>query len=146
MSTTNVTEEGALVGVLGQEMRITDAPEQLRPFLREFADIGRTAHLIEDEDTEEVVRLLNEGQTDIPEPRMDRVREILERGVGHHNSKLPRGPMVDTGKTSGRRSSEGRAVAFANRINALALGMTKLRQFRERQDDVFKVLAGVASS
>lgn len=47
---------------------------------------------------------------------------------------------------SGRRSAEGRAVGFANRINALALGMTKLRAFKERQNDVFKVLAGVGAS
>ena len=45
-----------------------------------------------------------------------------------------------------RTSTEGRAVAFANRINALALGMTKLRAFRERQEMVFKVLAGVGGA
>ena len=49
----------------------------------------------------------------------------------------------------GRRrttSTENRAVAFANRINALSLGMTKLRAFRERQEAVFKVLIGVTQS
>ena len=44
-----------------------------------------------------------------------------------------------------RRSVEGRAIAFANRINSLALGMTKLRAFRERQEEVFRVLASVVS-
>lgn len=145
MSTTNVTEEGTLIGVLGQEMKIEAAPAEIRPFVREFADIGRTAHMVEEEDTTEVVRLLEAGKTELPEPRIDRVREILERGVGHHNSRPPR-DGAGGGGGSGRRSTEGRAVAFANRINALALGMTKLRAFRERQNDVFKVLAGVGAS
>ncbi|KAH9037336.1 hypothetical protein EDB84DRAFT_1587946 [Lactarius hengduanensis] len=45
--------------------------------------------------------------------------------------------------SGGRRSAEGRAVAFANRVNALALSMTRLPQFRERQAEVFRVLAAV---
>jgi hypothetical protein len=32
---------------------------------------------------------------------------------------------------------------FANRINKLALGLTILRAFKERQAEVFKVLSGV---
>jgi hypothetical protein len=60
---------------------------------------------------------------------------MLEEGVGH-----------DVGQGSeGRRSVEGRAVAFTNRVNALALGLTRLKAFKERQRDVFKVLAGIGS-
>ena len=44
-----------------------------------------------------------------------------------------------------RRSVEGRALALVNRINALALGMMKLRAFKDRQDEVFKILASVSS-
>ena len=46
----------------------------------------------------------------------------------------------------GRRSVEGRAVAFANGVNAVALGITRFPQFRERQAEVFKVLAAVGGS
>ncbi|KAG8811575.1 hypothetical protein FRC17_002399, partial [Serendipita sp. 399] len=42
-----------------------------------------------------------------------------------------------------RRSLEGTAVQFANRINGLALQLTRLRMFQERQDMVFKILASV---
>jgi len=35
---------------------------------------------------------------------------------------------------------EGRAVVFANKVNALRLALTKLKPFRERQEYVFKVL------
>ena len=44
---------------------------------------------------------------------------------------------------SGRRTAEGRAIAFANRVNALVLGMTRVPQFKERQAEVFRVLAVV---
>ncbi|KIM29651.1 hypothetical protein M408DRAFT_22540 [Serendipita vermifera MAFF 305830] len=45
--------------------------------------------------------------------------------------------------TNPRRSIEGTTVQFANRINGLALNMTRLRMFQERQDMVFKILASV---
>jgi hypothetical protein len=52
-------------------------------------------------------------------------------------------PPVPTETTNPRRSLEGSTVQFANRINALALNMTRLRMFQERQDMVFKILASV---
>ncbi|PSR71212.1 hypothetical protein PHLCEN_2v12866 [Hermanssonia centrifuga] len=77
-------------------------------------------------------------------------------GHHHHSSRHSHGsstthyheepPVRPTAAMETRRrttSTENRAVAFANRINALALGMTKLRAFRERQEAVFKVLVGV---
>ena len=98
-----------------------------------------------------VVRALSEGKNP-PPPRLDRVREILRGGVGwayddHHERDSQNG-AEDVGRSDSRRrttSTENRAVAFANRINALSLAMTKIRAFRERQDLVFKVLAGVSS-
>ena len=51
----------------------------------------------------------------------------------------------DEGEDNRRRSVEGRAIILANRVNALALGMLKLRAFRDRQHEVFKILAGVVS-
>lgn len=52
-------------------------------------------------------------------------------------------PPVPTETTNPRRSLEGSTVQLANRINALALNMTRLRMFQERQDMVFKILASV---
>jgi hypothetical protein len=101
--------------------------------MSEFATLGREAAHIEEEDTMEVIRLVQEGREgEVAVPR-------LERGAGYD---------VDGGGTGsgGRRSAGGRAVAFANGVNALALAMTRLPQFKERQDEVFKVLAGVGFS
>ncbi|KDQ51471.1 hypothetical protein JAAARDRAFT_92560, partial [Jaapia argillacea MUCL 33604] len=37
---------------------------------------------------------------------------------------------------SGRETPEGRTVAFVNRVNVVALGLTGLKAFRERQGKV----------
>jgi hypothetical protein len=108
----------------------------------ELGAIGRLAKEMDEQDTEEAMRLAQAGR-DIPPPRMDRVKKMLEEGVGHD---IPRSSSRSSQQDDqGRRSVEGRAVAFANRINALALGLTRLKAFRERQNDVFKVLAGIGS-
>ncbi|GJE89773.1 hypothetical protein PsYK624_058800 [Phanerochaete sordida] len=155
--------EPGIRGVLGKTLTLGECPRELRPFMQELCAIGvATAEIVED-DTLVTVRALSEGR-DAPEPRMDRVREILRGGVGwaydKHHERDPQANGAANGTANGtsngngspvrpsdsrRRttSTENRAVAFANRINALALAMTKLRAFRERQDAVFKVLAGV---
>lgn len=106
--------------------------------MMELAAIGRQAKEIEEQDNELAMKYAQQGR-EIPPSRMDRVIRMLEDGVGCMTSH---GGEEGEG---GRRSVEGRAVAFTNRINALSLGMTKLKAFRERQDDVFKVLAGIGS-
>lgn len=102
--------------------------------MTELAMIGKQAREIEDEDTETAIQFAQEGK-EVPLTRLDRVRMILEEGIGNDSGREAR---------EGRRSVRGRAVMFANRINALSLGMTKLKAFRERQENVFKVLAGIS--
>jgi hypothetical protein len=129
--------DNVVMGVRGVPLTLADCPAPLRPLMSEFSAIGREAAHIEEEDTMEVIRLVQEGREgEVAVPRLERARLLLERGAGYD---------VDGGN-GGRRSAEGRAVAFANRVNALALAMTRLPQFKERQDEVFKVLAGVGFS
>ncbi len=104
--------------------------------MAELAMIGNQAKQIAEEDTEIAIRLAQEGE-EVPLTRLDRVGIILEEGIGNERERRE--------AKEGRRSVQGRAVAFANRINALSLGMTKLKAFRERQEDVFKVLTGIGS-
>ena len=68
---------------------------------------------------------------------------MWEKGVGYENDHNDH----DDGG-GGRRSVEleGGAVAFANKVNALGLALTKLKPFRERQEYVFKVLSGIGST
>ncbi|KAI0819296.1 hypothetical protein BC628DRAFT_1423939 [Trametes gibbosa] len=137
-------DEPVLHGVLGQTLALSACPPALRPFMSELCAIGAAAHAMEEEDSETAVHALQADQ-DPPIPRLERVREIIEGGIGHaYADTVARGAQGSPGDPRRRRTStEGRAVAFANRVNALALGMTKLRAFRERQELVFRVLAGV---
>ncbi|TFK53826.1 hypothetical protein OE88DRAFT_1656182 [Heliocybe sulcata] len=137
VATTCVTNDGDVLGVLGQTLTLAECPRQLKPFMIELASIGNAAREMEEQDDEDAMRLAARGE-DIPPPRLERVRYMLEKGVGHH----VRNEREREEGGGGRRSVEGRAVAFANRVNGLALGLTRLRAFRERQGEVFKVLSG----
>jgi len=129
-----ITPEGAVIGVLGKPLTLAECPHELRPFMMELAAIGHQAKVIEEEDNQTAMALAQHGK-DIPLSRLDRVKMMLEEGVGYEQGLQE--------AQNGRRSVEGRAVAFANRVNSLSLGMTRLKAFQERQNDVFKVLAGV---
>jgi hypothetical protein len=135
-----MTSDGGVIGVLGQTLAISDCPKELQPFMRELAAIGKEAVDMEEEDTRNAMTYAQNGQ-DIPPPRLERVKKIFEEGIGHELESSGR-RSIDEDRER-RRSVEGRAVAFSNRINGLSLALTRLRAFRERQDDVFKVLSGI---
>ncbi|KAI0044013.1 hypothetical protein FA95DRAFT_1608906 [Auriscalpium vulgare] len=122
---TAITPDGSVRGVLGENLTLGQCPPELRPLMLELGSIGHHANEMEEEDTEEAMRRAQRGQ-DIDEPRLERVRAMLEAGAGRAE------------EANGRRSVEGRAIAFANRVNGLALNMTRLKAFRDRQDEVFK--------
>ena len=82
---------------------------------------------IEEEYTEAAIALVQQGRV-MPVPRLERAQMLLEHGAGYDVREGERERDV-----GGRRSAEGRAVTFANRVNALALGKTQLPQFREQQ-------------
>jgi hypothetical protein len=132
-SSTSDADGGAVWLVRGRRLTVAECPAPLRPLMREFVAVGVEAARIEEEDTMAAIALVQEGR-EVPVLRLERARLLLECGVGYD---------VQEGEESGRRSAEGRAVAFANRVNALALSMTRLPQFKERQAEVFRVLAAV---
>ncbi|KAJ7219456.1 hypothetical protein GGX14DRAFT_436232 [Mycena pura] len=136
VATTSMTPDGSVIGVLGQPLTLAQCPRELRPLMTELAAIGRAAREMRDMDDEIAMRCVQDGNA-IPPTRMDRVRLMLEQGVGYAHGRR--------NSEEHRRSVQGRAVSFMNRINALSLGMTALKAFRERQMDVFKVLAGVGT-
>lgn len=136
VATTSMTPDGAVIGVLGQNLTLAQCPPELRPFMAELASIGRVARELQEEDDVTAMQCAQRGE-EIPPTRMDRVRLMLEQGVGYAQGRRD--------NQEGRRSVEGRGVSFTNRINALSLGMTRLKAFRERQSDVFKVLSGIGA-
>ncbi|VDB83987.1 unnamed protein product [Peniophora sp. CBMAI 1063] len=133
VASTAMTPDGGVRGVMGTNLHLEDCPSALRPLMLELAGIGHAATEMEEQDTEEAMRRAAAGE-DIPPPRLERVKTMLEHGVAYERQGAV-----------GRESPEGRAVAFANRINALAIRMTELPAFRQRQNEVFNVLKGVAS-
>jgi hypothetical protein len=105
--------------------------------MMELASIGREAVALAQEDDRIAMDLASRGH-DIPQGKLDRTKQVLLGGVGSERRSID--------DTEGRRASlEGVAVTFANRISALSLGMTRLRAFRERQNEIFQVLSGVNS-
>ena len=136
-SSSRNSDDSVVLGVRGVPLNLSDCPAPLRPLMSEFSAIGREAAHIEEEGTMLAIRLVQDGRDgEVAVPWLERAHLLLERGAGYD---------VDGGN-NGRRSAEGRAVASANRVNALALAMTRLPQFKERQDEVSRVLAGVGSS
>lgn len=137
VASTAITPDGAIIGVLGKPLTLDDCPRPLKHFMIELTQIGRQAKQMEEEDNQSAIEFAQQGQ-EIPISRLDRVKLLLEEGIGSERD------LRDA--RQGRRSAEGRAVAFTNRINALSLGMTRLKPFRERQEAIFEILAGIGSS
>ncbi|TFK71928.1 hypothetical protein BDN72DRAFT_957657 [Pluteus cervinus] len=248
----------AIRGIGSRLFGLSECPDELRPFMAELISIGVAASQMEEEDTATLIQALQLGKEgdEVPQPRMERVKKILEEGIGGNirngrgggsgmamatatnksagtitgsgfskmleegmGGNIGNGVGVGRGRGRGRamatatnrpagathatspltstsglgfssilggacpvghhhshhhthpndqdkynvlhkergreaekfghrrgRSIEGRSVAFANRVNALSLSLTKLRAFRDRQGDVFKVLMSVAGS
>jgi len=140
VATTGMTPDGAIRAVMGQRVTMEMCPRELQPFTRELMAIGSMVKETEEEDNADAIEVISRGG-EPPEPRMERTKKVLENGVGYDRHRLD---SVED-RNSSRRSVRGRAVSLANRINALALGMTRLKAFRDRQNDVFSILAGLGA-
>jgi hypothetical protein len=137
VSTSSMNPDGSVIGILGKRLTVSECPRELQPFMIELSVIGQQAKSMDEEDNQHAMMLAQQGRSDdIPLSRLDRVRLMWEKGVGYEH---------DHDDGGGRRSVEGRAVAFANKVNALGLALTKLKPFKERQEYVFKVLGGIGS-
>ena len=132
-------EDGSVIGILGKRLTVSECPVELRPFMIELSVIGQQATSMDEEDNQHAMKLAQQGLSDdIPLSRLDRVRLRLEKGVGYDDTNRD-------DNRGGRRSVEGHAVAFANKVKAFGVALTKLKLFRERQGYVFKVLGGTNS-
>ncbi|KAG1750280.1 hypothetical protein EDB19DRAFT_1679487 [Suillus lakei] len=118
----------------GHKLTPDACPEPLRPFMMELISIGRDAQVMQDEDNEATIKAIESGDEDIPEPRFERVQAIIVDGV-----RVGGGTADDRCRTR-KMSVEGRVVAFANRVNALGLSISRIKAFRDREKEVFDVL------
>lgn len=121
----------------GSTMRVhlSSLPPAYRASMAELGAIGREARKMGEEDDDRAIAYVARGKP-LCEPRMGRVRKLLERGVGYVDAK----GRVRGGASAGGEGT-GRSRLFANRINALSLEVVELPGFHQRQD-VFRVLQG----
>lgn len=101
-------------------------PPALQPFMRELCGVAEEWR---ERDDREAVSTANSSN-----PNSNSNQTTLERVVDL---------LIQGAYSGGRTSPEGRTLAFANRVSALALGVTRLAAFRERQDEVFGILRAV---
>lgn len=150
VATKAVTPSGDVKGVLGQYVTFDDCPDLLKPAMRGLDAIARRAKEIAEEDDQHAMELLVAGKDDElanTVTRMERLKQMLERGAGAEEARSPgagNGDEDDAGTNRGRVSPNGTTLELANRVNALTLGLTSLAAFRERQNDVFTILGNVS--
>ena len=101
-------------------------PPALQPFMRELCGVAEEWR---ERDDREAVSTANSSN-----PNSNSNQTTLERVVDL---------LIQGAYSGGRTSPEGRTLAFANRVSALALGVTRLAAFRERHDEVFGILRAV---
>ncbi|KAF9223933.1 hypothetical protein BS17DRAFT_781444 [Gyrodon lividus] len=141
VATRAVQPDGSVDGGFGMKLTLHECPEPLKPLMLELGGIGRQAKEMRNQDTAAAVEAAQRGE-ELIEPRMDRVRKIIQEGVGYY-LEASNATRESCGR---RRSLEGRSVAFSNRINALALNISKIKTFQERQGEVFEILSAVCGS
>jgi len=116
------------------QVHLSRLPPAYRGCMAELGAIGREARKMGEEDDDRAIAYVARGKP-LCEPRMGRVRKLLERGVGYVDAQ---------GRVRGATSAgdgTGRSRLFANRINALSLEIVELPGFHQRQD-VFRILQG----
>ncbi len=124
-----------LVVMMSREIRLTDLPGAYRTCITELAAIGREATKLSEEDDERAIAYVARGKA-LPEPRIGRVRKLLERGVGFVGAD---GRVRGAKESSG--NGTGRSREFSNKISALTLEMMKLPAFKE---DMLRNIGSVA--
>ena len=136
-----VQRDGSIDGGAGLQITLEECPEALKPLMVELADIGKQAKKMSEKDTRAAIEAAQRGDEPTV-PRMERLTRMLQEGVG-----CDRCPNANDGDQLVRSHSvEGRTVTFSNRINALALNISKVKTFRERQNEVFEILSAVCGS
>ena len=141
VGTRAVLSDGSIDGGAGLQLTLGECPDALKPLMMELGNIGKKAKKIRTEDTEAAIEAAQRGDEPAV-PRLELLRRMLQEGVG-----CDRGPRADHGEQRPRKESvEGRTVEFSNRINSLALNISKVKTFRERQSEVFEILSAVCGS
>ncbi|GAA5875301.1 hypothetical protein JCM16303_000576 [Sporobolomyces ruberrimus] len=134
VSLTRVGAEGVRVVQMGRGapkiIGIAETPAYLRPFLGKLVEVSQALQAISLQDDEIAMREASSEATTFTQPRIERLRNRLANGIS-----------VDGEGQEGEQELR----LLGNAINEMALGMTALPAFKDRQVDAFKVLVSVTS-
>jgi len=109
----SVTPTGTVIGIMGRELTLQETPVPYRPLMTEFVGISSRAKQFELEDDQRAIKAVQRGKKP-PEPRLDRLRRMLESGVAEEevrydqeDSTPPPPPPKDRAPVSGPVSTAG---------------------------------------
>ncbi len=126
----SVTLTGNLISVVGRELTLQECPVAYRPLMTEFVGISSRAKQFELEDDQRAIRAVQRGK-EPEEPRLDRLRRMLETGVAGEEARYdregptaPRPPPKDQDPVSGPVGAAGhyRCRSAAASTSSIAAG------------------------
>jgi len=85
----SVTPTGSVIGVMGREITLQELPVPYRPLVTEFVGISSRAKQFELEDNRQAIEAVQHGKKP-HEPRLDRLRWMLETGVTEEEERYDR--------------------------------------------------------
>ena len=148
VSLSSLSSDGTSIRtVFGTDISICDVPADYpspdeggdyRCFIQELIGIGQQGRKIAEADDDRAIACVARGK-DLPTTRMDRLRQILEKGVGY---------VDESGKIRGEDRLErefGKTMAFALRINQLTMKVVKMKSLfkSENAGEILNILAGL---
>lgn len=114
-------------------LRMEDCPPHLQPLAAQLFSIASSTQALEQEDLETGIQVVSAGNTP-RQTKIDRLKMELQHGTNWEANP----GMEDVGVRA--TSPRGTVRVAANRINGMALGVSQIPSFREREEALFEVL------
>lgn len=126
----SVTPVGTVISVMGRELTLQECPVPYRPLMTEFSGISSRAKQFELEDDQRAIEAVQRGRKP-PEPRLDRLRRMLETGVAEEEARydqrdptpphpppkdrpLVSGPVISASQHRDRSAAAGKSSITAS--------------------------------
>ncbi|EFP74279.2 hypothetical protein PGT21_034713 [Puccinia graminis f. sp. tritici] len=115
-------------------LKVEDCPPHLQPMAAQLFLIASSTQTLAREDLEAAVENASHGG-ETAQPKIDRLKTDLE-----HGTNWEAGVSACDIEDNRPASPAGTVRVAANRINALALGISQIPSFREREEALFEIL------
>ncbi|KAH9467098.1 hypothetical protein MJO28_000322 [Puccinia striiformis f. sp. tritici] len=115
-------------------LKVEDCPPHLQPLAAQLFLIASSTQALARDDDESAVESVSHGERTHP-TKIDRLKNDLEHGTNWEAGQNP-----DESHNNRAPSPMGTVRVAANRINTLALGISQIPSFREREEALFEIL------